>query len=107
MGHLAAVLLIVALASGCIGQPSGGPRTVQETAKASCMELCEQAVSEGADLSSGPCLSENVADGWVCDIAHSPRTAVDNDPANQCSAYGKGAPHFVEVDAACNLIREE
>lgn len=70
-----------------------------------CVELCHQAKAEGIDLSNGPCLSNSVAPGWVCDVAHWPRLPVDNDPANQCPAFGKTAFHFVEVDENCNVIR--
>jgi hypothetical protein len=65
------------------------------------------------DLSNGPCLSDAlpsgvITPGFVCDVAHSPRQAVDDDPKNQCSAYRDGrASHFVEVDPACAPIRTE
>ncbi|MCX6820968.1 MAG: hypothetical protein NT016_03390 [Candidatus Aenigmarchaeota archaeon] len=70
-----------------------------------CVTACRTALAEGADLSNGPCLSDSVISGWACDVAHSPRQAVDDLPANQCSAYGTSASHFVEVDTGCNLIR--
>lgn len=61
-----------------------------------------------ADLSSGPCLSNSVITDWVADIAHNPRTAVDDKPENQCSAYRDGtAHHFVELDPEGNLIRAQ
>jgi hypothetical protein len=45
---------------------------------------------------------------WVADIAHRPRQAVDEDPANQCEAIRSGdAHHFVELDPDGNLIRAE
>jgi hypothetical protein len=71
-----------------------------------CVVLCEQRLSEGMDLSDGPCLSNSIAEDWVCDVAHSPRKQVDNDPENQCSEYGKGAKHFVEVSPKCKYLRE-
>ena len=70
-----------------------------------CVQLCEQAREKNVDLSNGPCLSNNVAPGWVCDVAHWPRLPVDNNPENQCPAFGKTAFHFVEVDENCNVIR--
>jgi len=70
-----------------------------------CVTTCRTALAVGADLSNGPCLSNSIASGWVCDVAHSPRQAVDDLPANQCSAYGTSASHFVEVDTECKLIR--
>lgn len=79
-------------------------------AKVQCVTLCQQRLVAEADLSAGPCLG-NPTPGypdWVCDVAHSPRTAVDNDPANQCAAFAAGtARHFVEVDATCAFIRAE
>jgi hypothetical protein len=42
----------------------------------------------------------------VCDVAHSPRQEVDNNPHNQCQSYLIGqAHHFVEVTPECRLIR--
>ncbi len=71
-----------------------------------CVQLCKEAKDRGVDLSNGPCLSNNVAPGWVCDVAHWPRLPVDNDPKNQCEAFRKGiATHFVEVDENCQVIR--
>lgn len=79
-------------------------------AKVQCITLCQQQLAAEADLTAGPCLG-NPTPGypdWVCDVAHSPRTAVDNDAANQCVAYREGwAKHFVEVDGNCNVIRVE
>lgn len=62
----------------------------------------------GVDMSDGPCLSNDLMDDWVFDIAHSPRQEIDNEPENQCSAYREGkAHHFVEFDPEGNLIRAE
>jgi len=73
-----------------------------------CSLVCKTMLSAGADLSSGPCLldPEPQNSDYVCDVAHSPREAVDNEPANQCSSYGKTAHHFVEVAPDCSFIRE-
>jgi len=71
-----------------------------------CEALCREKLVGGADLSDGPCLSNEIAPGWVCDVAHDPRQDVDDKPENQCSAYGKTASHFVEVSPGCALIRE-
>jgi hypothetical protein len=81
---------------------------IKQQAVFSCLQTCK----DNAALKSyenGPCLSDNntkwnVSD-WVCDVAHSPRQAVDNLPENQCQAFRNGeAHHFVEVDSSCNLI---
>jgi len=72
-----------------------------------CQELCQNTLSaNGRDFEVGPCLSNEILPDWVCDIAHSPRQPVDNDPANQCSAFNEAeASHFVEVDGNCNIIK--
>lgn len=58
------------------------------------------------DFSTGPCLSNALASGWVLDIVHSPRSQIDNIPENQCQAYLEGqAKHIVELDLDGNLIR--
>jgi len=71
-------------------------------------EIWRAKVLAGEDLSDGPCLSNEVISGWVADIAHNPRQAVDNLPENQCSAYRDGtAKHFVEIDLEGNLIKAQ
>ena len=97
----------------CLGEfgVSGCDSDCKETydretqAKQKCANVCT--VTE--DLSSGPCLSDNTewnVPDWVCDVAHSPRTATDDLQENQCQAYINGeAHHFVEVDENCNLIK--
>jgi hypothetical protein len=70
------------------------------------MMECQKQLETGADLSKGPCLSNEIAPDWVCDVAHNPRQAVDDEPANQCPAYWDTAHHFVEVDPQCNFITE-
>jgi len=72
-----------------------------------CQELCQQMLSsDGQDFDKGPCLSNNIVADWVCDIAHSPRQAVDDDPSNQCESFREGSTnHFVEVDGNCNVIK--
>lgn len=85
------------------------PATPTESdAKTKCTDLCEQALftMRQEELENGPCLSNEVAPGWVCDIAHSPRQDVDNNASNQCSAFREGrATHFVEVDTNCRFIK--
>lgn len=74
-----------------------------------CQRLCQETVfNEDKDFTVGPCLSENIIPGWVCDIAHSPRQDIDDDPTYQCASFNSGAAkHFVEVDGNCNLIKAE
>jgi hypothetical protein len=76
-----------------------------ERASAACVFTCKADLLDGRDLSAGPCLSNEIIPGWVCDVAHFPRLDIDNDPANQCPEYGVSAGHFIEVDEACNIIR--
>ncbi len=105
------ILTLVALIilSGCIK-----PSTTDNTIITQCISLCQDALKEGKDISNGPCLSDNSTDwmveNWVCDVAHSPRTAVDNQRENQCNewleGYNKGyAPKFVEVSPTCEFIK--
>ncbi|MFA6097965.1 MAG: hypothetical protein WCV50_04165 [Patescibacteria group bacterium] len=62
----------------------------------------------GEDLSNGPCLADIIITDWSADIAHNPRQAVDDEPANQCAAYRSGKTHhFVELDPAGNLIKAQ
>lgn len=82
--------------------------TDKDLAVAKAQELWRIQFQMEEDLSSGPCLSNNLIPDWVGDIAHNPRTAADDLPENQCSAYRAGtAHHFVELDQAGNLIRAE
>ena len=98
---LMAALAVMVFLSGCAEQKPDAERQAVDA----CKSLCASQLSGGANLSDGPCLSNGVASGWVCDVAHDPRQPVDDEPANQCSAYGVSASHFVEVDADCDLIR--
>jgi len=80
--------------------------TPKDRAARACQALCNELLSSGEDLSNGPCLSNEVIEDWVCDVAHHPRESIDNDPANQCSAYIAGtARHFVEVDTGCDFVK--
>ncbi|RLJ00896.1 MAG: hypothetical protein DRP11_05300 [Candidatus Aenigmatarchaeota archaeon] len=92
------ILALVAIA-GCT-QPGN-----VDVAKEECIKLCQEALARGENLENGPCLSNRVIEGWVCDVAHSPRQDVDNRPENQCPEFGKSASHFVEVDPNCRFIR--
>jgi len=92
------LLVLLMFASGCVNEV-----TDENMALEKCRELCE---SSDLDLDASPCLSNDVAKDWVCDVAHSPRQEIDNQPENQCEAYRNGtAHHFVELDADCELIK--
>jgi hypothetical protein len=108
MIRMCAIGLAVVALAGC-----GGADAVETTgSEAAAIAAAEVAYADakaaGTDLSVGPCIANPLpaplAD-WVADIAHDPRTDVDNDPANQCSAFRDGvAHHFVELDPDGNLI---
>lgn len=95
------VLLSVTLILGCTGDG------VNQKAKTECIQACNDALSAGQDLSSGPCLLNPMSNpDWVCDIAHSPRQEIDEDPANQCLEFANGdADHFVELSPTCEIIK--
>lgn len=87
--------------------PTSSPTPDQKSqAIQKAQEVYRQAQQQNLDLSSGPCLSNNLIPDWVLDIAHNPRTSVDDQPENQCPAFRSGqAHHFVELDPDGNLIR--
>jgi hypothetical protein len=94
------ILLLVALVlfSGCVSQVP-----IDEYVSAGCVRSCEQF---NGDTSNGPCLTNEIYAGWVCDIAHNPRLAVDDLEENQCANFLSGeATHFVEVTPTCEVIR--
>lgn len=91
---------------------TGAVKTKFETDKdlaiAKAKELWRARSLSGDDLSAGPCLTNAAVPGWVADIVHNPRTAVDDIAQNQCSAYRDGtASHVVELDVSGNLVRAE
>ncbi|HLD78685.1 MAG TPA: hypothetical protein VJB16_06680 [archaeon] len=101
-------IVFIVLASGCTQQPLADADDKVDVAIAACRTTCAQALAQHRDLSAGPCLLDPVSEHpeWVCDVAHDPREAVDNDPANQCASYRSGASkNFVEVAPDCELIR--
>ena len=101
------VILVIGIVflSGCLqAQPK---LTEKDVAIKACKTACENARIKGENLENGPCLLNPIQEvqNWVCDVAHSPREAVDNQRENQCSEYGKTAKHFVEVDPSCEFIK--
>ncbi len=82
-----------------------GQQSSEDLAVARCQELFQQKFAAGEDMSAGPCISEEIVEGWACDVAHDPREAVDNEEVNQCESYRQGTvSHFVELDQGGNLI---
>jgi hypothetical protein len=104
------MLLILLLVSFSLcTQSTQSNQDDKQQAVFSCLKECKDN-PQNLDYKNGPCLSDdnpnwNISD-WVCDVAHSPRKAVDDLAENQCSAFREGkAHHFVEVDINCNLIK--
>lgn len=100
---IALLMVSVILVSGCTQQQDIIDRD-KVRAETACILFCKQALDKGS-LEEGPCISDDFLEDWVCDVAHSPRQAVDEKPENQCPSFGKTANRFVEVDPNCNLIR--
>jgi hypothetical protein len=99
---LACAAALLGAAAGCGGGPSDEEK---ERAIAAAEKAYVSAKGRGVDLAPGPCLGVVIA-GWVADVAHDPRQAIDDLPENQCEAYRSGeADHFVELDPAGNVIR--
>ncbi|MBI4021353.1 MAG: hypothetical protein HY369_03855 [Candidatus Aenigmarchaeota archaeon] len=99
---LLTVMIVIAV-SGCT--VPGEVDKEQVRATTACVLLCKLAAEQGRDLSAGPCLADQLQEGWVCDVAHAPRLPVDDLSANQCPSFGATASHFVEVDEYCDVIR--
>lgn len=100
------ILILVIFVLGGFGCVKKVSQNVKEEAIAKAKELFEQKKTQGLDMSAGPCLSNEIIPGWVVDVAHSPRQAIDDQPENQCSAFREGkAQHFVELDLEGNLIK--
>jgi hypothetical protein len=94
------LFIIITSVAGCF------KKIGNESAADACISLCSSEKNKGTDLDKSPCLSDNIENSWVCDVAHSPRQSIDNLPENQCSAFREGkANHFVEVDKNCAIIR--
>ncbi len=85
-----------------------GQQAEKDLAVAQCQALWQQKFSVGEDLSAGPCLADMITTDWSCDVAHLPRTTVDDQAANQCAAYRGGETHhFVELDLNGQLINAQ
>jgi hypothetical protein len=103
-----AALVCALLAAGCGG--GGASQADRDRAVMEAMDAYHEAKATGAELDHGPCIAERLPGlpDWVADIAHSPRTPVDEAPANQCQRYRTGqAHHFVELTPDGALIRAQ
>lgn len=102
---LATVLLLTACSFSSGPKPT--PVNNDETrAVKAAKELYEKEKENIANLEKGPCLAQEIIPDWSADIAHQPRQAVDDDPANQCQAFREGKTHhFLELDPDGNFLR--
>lgn len=79
---------------------------VTEQAVADAKSLYKKSLVAGTDMSTGPCLTNDLMPGWVVDVVHNPRLPMDDFSHYQCQAYLEGrAKHFVELDTSGNLVR--
>lgn len=77
-----------------------------DIAVAQAQSIFSQKKKLGLDFSDGPCLTNDLMQGWVADIVHTPREKVDNLSENRCPAYIEGrAQHFVELDLSGEVVR--
>jgi hypothetical protein len=106
-GVLAALALVL---TACGDDSSSGGDKRQALAVSKAKAAFTKAEKAGVDLSAGPCIAEQLpglAD-WAADVAHDPRQAVDDEPANQCQSYREGRTHhFVELTPQGQPIRAQ
>jgi len=106
--YIIVVLLIVAagIFNLYVFSPDNLSRN-KKVAEQKCIDLCRQELARGTSLTDGPCLSNGIVRGWVCDVAHDPRISwIDDKEENKCSEFGVGEnTHFVEVTSECKLIK--
>lgn len=105
---LTVILVVSALVIRMGKQPTykKGSSATYDMAVGEALSLYRKRLVEGIDMSSGPCLSNDLMIGWVVDVVHSPREAMDDLSENQCAAYLEGrASHFVEIDTNGNIVR--
>jgi len=90
----------------CKNQTAPSGKSEKDQAVEAAQKVFAEMKATGVDMSSGPCLSDEIISDWVADVAHSPRQEVDNLPANQCSSFREGkARHFVELDTEGKFLR--
>jgi hypothetical protein len=105
---LASLLALLLFVPACGGDDASDDE--KDRAVAAATEAYDDAVASSVDLEVGPCIAEKLPGlpDWVADVAHDPRTDVDDDAANQCQRYRDGeAEHFVELTPEGELIRAE
>ena len=81
-------------------------RSEKESAIKLASELYREKINEGFDFSAGPCLAEEITEGWSADMVHLPRTEEDDKEKNQCQYYRQGkTKHFIELSLDGDLVR--
>ena len=119
ISSMVVLVIIIVFLSGCqkatnepinpttsLGVVEAKKKAEEDLAIAKAKVLWQEAINNGADLSKGPCLANDLMPDWVADIAHYPRQPIDNQPENQCSAFREGrAHHFVELDEQGQVIK--
>lgn len=88
------------------GKKNNNEEEFEQALVARAKEIFKENKKAGKDMSSGPCLDEQINIDWVLDVAHNPREPIDDLAANQCNAFLIGkAKHFVELDEKGKFIR--
>ncbi len=77
----------------------------QKFAIARAKEFYSSLLAQGEDLTSGPCLTDRLTQGWAADLVHSPRTTVDDEFKNRCPSDVAGTSKVVELDLQGNFVR--
>ena len=94
--------------------PSKDPVALQivlrahEECESICLKLKSNHAYNASAWENGPCFGKALKDPrlgssepWGCDIAHCPRTKVDEDPKNQCHKVNR----WIELDTECSWLR--
>ncbi len=73
----------------------------KEQAIKECVDLCKNIRTTKGIGALGPCLDNQVVEGWACDVTHNPKIPlIDDAKENKCHGYR----HVVEVDFDCKLV---
>ncbi|MBI2017693.1 hypothetical protein HYS92_01435 [Candidatus Daviesbacteria bacterium] len=101
------VIIITAIVTILFNSPQDKPSKAEiEIATNQASLLYRQMGLAPDSLIFGPCLSDALMEGWVADIVHSPREAVDDLPENQCPSHREGrAKHIVELDLEGEVVK--
>ena len=99
------IVLVLAIGVLLVTIARTQPAVREDDRIARAQQLYRQKKEMGVSMDTGPCLGTLEAD-WVVDVAHMPRAAADDQPANQCAAYRDGtAQHFIELTPEGDFLR--